>query len=268
MTKKTLLLMFIFILLTQTMPLIQQLPLVFSNNTQHNNEIRIGFLDLSPFSCWIIQAFFILLALLFYGLAQYINIHKPLKKWYEIRNDMFATLLSEKVDKLNELYGFSSRIKVLKVEKSPFFLGTIHWLRPVYTYNYKQLNTDQYLSFKVIKLPFNWLNCNKIQGNCGEAYVRKKPQLAYIVDEDSYHFNLNKHQIGMIADVKGIISLPVFETANTKLHKRKIVGIIEIITDNQHLAQLWKKSKKCRDQYIGQFGNTAKCVSQFLELPA
>lgn len=153
--------------------------------------------------------------------------------------------------------GLSLRINVMKARKPLKYLFLCHRLDAIYHYGFEPKHRDTHLSFLVCK----WFNF--AQGNCGEAFLTEEPQLADLTEGVPYEYRLSENKIRKTDYIKGIISIPVFELMSENTTP-KVVGVINIDTNDEDLIRDWVDDEECLKSIIDAFENHAKIVSHFI----
>ena len=145
---------------------------------------------------------------------------------------MFDVLLAPSLDGYIK-EGLSLRINVMKARKPLKYLFLCHRLDAIYHYGFEPKHRDTHLSFLVCK----WFNF--AQGNCGEAFLTEEPQLADLTEGVPYELM-------------------------SENPTPKVVGVINIDTNDEELIRDWVDDEECLRSIIDAFENHAKIVSHFI----
>ena len=255
MSKKLFCATILAILLTQISPLVTETPKFLCQNIG-SGIIQCGSLKFKDSTFFFFRFGIIVTAVTLYGLIQFYQTYKPLKKYDEARKQVFNVILAPSLDNYIR-QGFSLRINVMKARRPFRYLGLAHKLEPIYHYGFEPKHRDTHLLFWVIKL-VNWA-----QGNSGEAYIKEKPQLADLTEGVPYKYHMPSHKLKKTKYIKGIISIPVFEVLKPE-STSKAIGVINIDTNDENLVKEWIKDEQCLESTVDAFENHAKIVSYFI----
>jgi hypothetical protein len=255
MTKRIFWATILAIALTQISPLVTETPKFFCSKIG-GGMIQCGSIQFEERTFFFIRLGIIVGAVLLYGLIQYFQTYRPLKKYIAARKDVFDVLLAPSLDGYIK-QGLSLRINVMKARRPLKYLFLCHRLDAIYHYGFEPKHRDTHLSFLVCKL-FNFA-----QGNCGEAFHTEEPQLADLTEGVPYEYRMSEHKIRNTDYIKGIISIPVFELMSENTTP-KVVGVINIDTNDEELIRDWVDDELCLKSIIDAFENHAKIVSHFI----
>jgi hypothetical protein len=255
MTKRLFWAAILLIALTQISPLITETPKFFCENIG-GGIIQCGSLQFKESTFFFARLIIIIAVVLLYGLIQYYQTYRPLKKYNQARKDVFDIHLAPSLENYIT-QGFSLRINVMRARRPFRCFGLANKLEPVYHYGFEPKHRDTHISLWVIKT-FNWA-----QGNCGEAFLTEKPQLADLTEGVSYKYKLSKKKVKKTDYIKGIISIPVFEVLKSR-STPKAIGVINIDTNDESLVNEWVNDEDCLLSIIDAFENHAKIVSYFI----
>ena len=255
MTKRLFWAVILAIALTQISPLVTETPKFFCKNISEG-IIQCGSLQFKESTFFFVRLIIIIVVVLLYGLIQFFQTYRPLKKYSEARKDIFDIHLAPSLDEYIR-QGFSLRINIMRARRPFRYFGLAHKLEAIYHYGFEPKHRDKHLSFWIIKI-FNWA-----QGNCGEAFLTEKPQLADLTEGVSYKYKLSKEKVRKTEYIKGIISIPVFEVQKSG-STSKAIGVINIDTNDEGFVNEWVNDEDCLRSIIEAFENHAKIVSYFI----
>lgn len=250
MSKKQFWIPILVFFLTLLLPLLTDGPNFLCKETNKGRLDCKGF-EFDPGILVFLQFSVIVVILLFYGYTQYQLIYRPSIKFTEARKYIFDAFIPMIVGEEQA----SIRINIMKSKKK--FFGLFSKLEPMYRYGFLSKHRDYHLIFWCSK-PFNWA-----QGNSGLAYINEKPKFADLTIQNPEEYNLSKKKKAKTEDIKGIISLPVFEVPNENSTPRTI-GVINIDTGDEEIVKKWREDEQYLDKVINESEELVQLASYLI----
>ncbi len=236
-------------------PIIAGIPSYFPFDSATNRLDIFGFfIDRKTF--FYVQIVGMILSLSLYALISYFKFILPSIKYDKARNDILGALLKPDLDKFFP-DKHSIRVMIHKAKRNVYRLGLWYKLVPIYRWGYQRQNRDYHLIMSASRI------FNTFKGNCGLAFLEEEPQLANLTVENPFNYNLSKSEIKKTKDIKGIISVPIFEAPNGN-RTPKAIGVISIDTNNQDVLDKWVNDPDRVQEIVSKIEDHAKLASIFL----